>query len=502
MAMMDIPNLTTLQDQVNKLNEEFDLGVRLNRYIISSPDLIRFVKDEGIESDEDAARALFISDFIVTSSEIPPCSDEDRHKSIIRSFKIGLDHRCNDPEKLTEVFYLAYKTAVMIRRQDLFMAGRGLDRNTGLIRLKDAYIHPYLHLCAQILGPGKCGWELSLLTAALVKSFPEKEFEHYRDAPEYDKAEKLLQFTWRTLEKYRETKQVEKDDIIIIPNVNETKSVLAFGTKEKPMIFRWNLPELEVSEKRDGEITSFLNSYLLDLDSKQQLISYRGRISGSDERIIIVRDPDSPSKPFLVMRTPVNEINVSKTLNILHLRGMESKAWETLDIYVDDEKFKVDPIVEINIDDIPEVKVEYEEEPVEVSKPREVEIEEVKPEPVKLTPVPEKPDEKEILKAEIEALKESQPAGEKEIETVKITSPPVKKKGFLGRLFGLFSGSKSDKSDKEASKRAEEEKKAREKAEKERLEREKKAKRNGTSQEKIHRRIKANKFPVKSFDNR
>ncbi|MHA2298782.1 MAG: hypothetical protein ACXADA_22330 [Candidatus Hodarchaeales archaeon] len=394
--MSILPNIDVLREQSNKLDEEFDLEARLRRYKIEG---LSFAIKEGLSNEDDAARALFVSDFIVTSSEVPVgYSDEDRHRSIIKTFINGIATRCDSSDKLMRIYFLAFKTAVLIRRQDLFMAGRGLERKTSLIRLKDAYLAPYLAVSEEILGSGSCEWEMSILSSALTKNFPHLEIEHYKGAPSHVKAQKMIPYEWNLLERYEKQKIIAKDDKVVLSNVAETSSVLFLDSGTPSLISKWNIPDSDLQPERDQEITSFLSKFFRELDTDQQLISYRGRISGTDERVFLVRDPDTKAKPLFLLRTPVSEINVSKTLSIIHLRGLEHDAWLEIDFtpieVPDQDEIEVEVEVEVEI----EVKEKDISEPV--SRPKQ-----------------------EVSVAKSEQEKENG--------------------GFLSKLFSRFSGKKS-----------------------------------------------------------
>src|SRR3989304_2419119 len=112
-----IPNYETLKGLMGKISEEFDLASRLKRYITSNADLISFANDLGLSNQDDAAKALFVADYVVTASEFPPGStDEERRRAVIRYFNEGLLKRCSSSDALLKIYYFAYKTALQIRR--------------------------------------------------------------------------------------------------------------------------------------------------------------------------------------------------------------------------------------------------------------------------------------------------------------------------------------------------------------------------------------------------
>jgi hypothetical protein len=156
-----IPNLPFFDSLLLELGREYDIPVRLSRYASAAPELLTLATDAGL-TEEEGARALFVADFIATASEVPSeASDEDRYSSIFEAFKSGRS-RNKSPDKLMHVFYVAYKTAIKMRSQDLFMGGRGMPRDVSLIRLKDYFVAPYLKRVGNYLSKAPCGWELAL----------------------------------------------------------------------------------------------------------------------------------------------------------------------------------------------------------------------------------------------------------------------------------------------------------------------------------------------------
>jgi len=177
--MDTIPNLKVVKEMAEEINSEYDLNPRLERYKTLNPDLLEFAVSNGL-SEEDAPYPLFISDYIVTSSEVPSgLSDEERRLSIIKSFVKGKE-RNSDVDKLLRIFYLAHKVKQAFRRNDYFLAGRGLGRDPSLVILKDIFVTPYLVTCKKILGEGDQLWEIGILYSAVKHSLPSEELQKVR----------------------------------------------------------------------------------------------------------------------------------------------------------------------------------------------------------------------------------------------------------------------------------------------------------------------------------
>ena len=342
--MVETPNIEVLRELLNKIDSEFDLESRLNRYISVTPELIELGKNSGLSSDLDAARALFVSDFIVTGSEMPVnTSDEDRRKIIIDSFLKGLMERNKSSEKLMKIFFLAVKTSSLIRRTDLFLADRGLNREPSLIMLKDFYIEPYLALCSEFLGKGSCNWEISILSSLLKKSFPSNEYEFFLQAPNYTPDEDLSYYIWNMLEAYSETQLLTPNTQIIIPNIENTSTILVGSSKPEFTFSFWNVDTPHSSLKDNQNALEFLHNYLGKTDNSRSLVYLRARVPKLQQQFIVTRNPFSDNKPFIIMKTPADEINLSEALTLLDFRSREVKSW--IDITKPPKKTKNQPSI-------------------------------------------------------------------------------------------------------------------------------------------------------------
>lgn len=324
--MLKVPNEELLRSLVQKIEEEYDLENRLNRYK-SQSELIEFAFNQGLNEIDDAVRALFAADFIVTASELPSGgTDDERYRSVLSSFMRGLS-RCSSSDSLMRIFYLAYKTATSIRRQDLFMAGRGLSRKAALIRLKDGYITPYLTVTSEILGKGPCGWELGILSAALKRMYPDNEIQQF-DVPEYTDYKTLTEYIWRLLVSYSQKQAIDTNLNLVIPNIKESKSLLLFDAQKTALVSLWNTKIKNILSLK-VELPSLVNFLNQHIDGKQ-LVLVRGSILDTMEHFFIVRDPFTSAKPLFIIKTPADELNLSRVQTILHMRGLEQDGWKSV----------------------------------------------------------------------------------------------------------------------------------------------------------------------------
>ncbi|MFX0125769.1 MAG: hypothetical protein ACFFAE_19260 [Candidatus Hodarchaeota archaeon] len=322
--MLTIPNEEVLKSLVQKIEDEYDLTNRLNRYKRQS-ELIELASNQGLTQIDDTIRALFVADFVVTASELPSGgTDEKRYQSIIQSFIQG-HSRCSSSDLLMRIFYLAYKTATTIRRQDLFQAGRGLPRMAALIRIKDSFVTPYLSVASGILGKGSCGWELGILSAALKRMYPDGEIEQFKSAPEYTDHKTLTDLIWRLLVSYSQIQTAETNPNPIIPNMKESKSLLVFDGKKPELTSLWNTTPSNILKLND-DLPSLVE-FTGQLFDNKHLAFVKGRVLETTEKFFMIQSPFTAIKPVLFLKTPADEINFTRVLTILHLRGLEQDSW-------------------------------------------------------------------------------------------------------------------------------------------------------------------------------
>jgi hypothetical protein len=395
--MKEIPNLKTIQDLAESIDDEFEIESRLKRYETMNPELMEFASRYGLRNPNEATPALFVADFIVTSSEVPSGgTDEERRESIINCFQYGLKSRCESAEALMRVFFLSQKTATLIRRNNAYMAGRGLVQETGMLILKDSFLTPFLAVTAEILGKGDTGWELGILSSALNQTYPHKELLEYEGAPSHDNDSKLFQFSQKLLEEFIKQHKLEINANLVIPNIMKTSIIFITKPSKQSLISIWNPQNIFsrwVGEEEKTVVNPLLN-FLNKSDEDKPLIYLRGRIMNTDNQLMLVRNPFVEGKPMTLIRTPADEINVSKVLNTLAYRGVEAQELEgSIDI----------------------------EEPVIKKEVVEEEVEEVVEKSVKV----------------------EEPTGEK----VTIDEPVAKQTGFFGRIKKLF-GKKPETTEK------------------------------------------------------
>ena len=313
------PNMPFFSSLIDELEREYDIPVRLSRYQSAAPELLTFATEAGLTDDE-ATRALFVADFIATSSEVPAeASDNDRYKSVFQTFVLGRS-RNRSTDKLMKVFFVAYKTAIKMRSEDLFAGGRGVSRKVSLLRLKDYFITPYLETIGKYLSDGSCGWELGILAAALKRTYPDSEVKNFEKLPDYKKHPELNTPIWTLLNEHELLHTVTLNPSVTISNMNESQALLFFNRNQPSLFALWNIVlKGKISKEKLQKLANLLDKSLFDND----IAIIKGQILNTMEHFFLIRDPLSPARPMLFLKTPADDINATTVNQILQLRGLE-----------------------------------------------------------------------------------------------------------------------------------------------------------------------------------
>ena len=343
------PNTEFFNSLINELDREYDIPVRLSRYASAAPELLSFAINEGLTEDE-ATRALFVADFIATASEVPSeGTDDDRYCSVIKAFIAGRN-RNKSADRLMHVFYIAYKTAIKIRSQDLFMGGRGMPRNVSLLRIKDFFITPYLKIVGDYLTYGSCGWELGLLAAALKRTYPHEEIDYYKNQPAYGNYSKLVDPLWKLLLAHASLHTVSVNPSVTIPNMTESQGLLVFDKKQPSLMSAWNF---EI-QKKPTRLQTNLQKLAEFLDKKlmnSEPMVIKGRFMNTLENFFLIRDPLTHSAPLFLLKTQSDDVNATSVSQLMHLRGLEeheSGSWRNSLVGI--KKQKITPKTTIKTD--------------------------------------------------------------------------------------------------------------------------------------------------------
>jgi hypothetical protein len=201
------------------------------------------------------------------------------------------------------------------------MTGKGVQREASLITLKDLFIDAYLEICEEVLGKGTCGWELSILASALKKTLPGVEYKYYKSAPKRSEKTKLFPYIWNLLTEYSMSVKTVVNEESLIPNIDKSNTLLGLLPDKNDLYFsKWNFKNLRTSLKKNKEELINLHNFISQSDDTRPFIYLRAKILNSDQHIFLVRHPEN-IKPFFLLKSPVDEINVTEILTLLKNRG-------------------------------------------------------------------------------------------------------------------------------------------------------------------------------------
>lgn len=328
---MDVPNLTAVKEMADTIDSEFDLKSRFDRYVSMSQDLLTLAKSNGIKSDDDAVRALFIADFVITSSEVPSgISDDERRISIFKTFISSMEICGSSAENTMRGLFLVQKVAISLKRNLSFLCGRGLPQDTALIFMKDITLSAYLKIVAEDYGWTSLSFALGALSAGVQNKLPDTEIAAFLEESKNVKNSDDLHVvqSWEVLTNLRDANPVTVNDKIVIPNIQESSVLFTAKFDKKPIISAWNAPNF--LEKSNDQILIDYLDYFEKSDSSLPLMYFRGKTVEGDRSIIIVRDPYAPGKPGVLYKTTADEVNVTEVISILDQRSDEKEGWVQL----------------------------------------------------------------------------------------------------------------------------------------------------------------------------
>ncbi|MHA2278485.1 MAG: hypothetical protein ACXAC2_22125, partial [Candidatus Kariarchaeaceae archaeon] len=322
-------NEKLITEILDKLDQEYDLTARLGRYESANPELIEFAAQNGIPEKADAVRALFISDFIVTSSEVPQgTTDEERRINIFDSFIDALTFRTNQSDLIMRAFYLSYNLAVQTRRNDSFLSGRGVPPDTRVVMLIDILVIPYLRKLSELFGSDTCYFEVGILTSALLNTFPMEEINKIDKKVTLDGPD-LFPTLFRSVSDFVKFHNAGVNETVVLPNMDTSKILYVNSSAKLPLISTWKTK----SPSNDDTINSIKNmlDYLDNSDKETPLVYLRGELKGTDDNIILVRNPNVKGKPLCLVTTPADAVNVTEMMSLLTIRSQLDKDWENIE---------------------------------------------------------------------------------------------------------------------------------------------------------------------------
>lgn len=362
-------NEKLITEILEKLDQEYDLKARLGRYESATPELVDFASKNGIPDVQDAVRALFISDFIITSSEVPQgTTDDERRINIFECFIDALTFRSNNSDHIMRAFYLAYNLAVQTRRNDSFLSGRGVPPETRIIMLIDTLIMPYLRTMIKLFESDNCYFEVAIISSALLIQFPKGEIDKVNKEITLDSSD-LFPTLFRIMSDFVKFHDAGVNDTVVLPNMDTSRILYINSSADLPLLSTWKTKSASNLETIDAinNLLKFLN----DSDKEIPLVYLRGELKGSSENFILVRNPRVEGKPLCLFATPAEEINVSEMMSLLTIRSKFDKNWvgvenatkSIYDIGYEEKEIQKEEFQDKEIEETEEVDVQVESKP-------------------------------------------------------------------------------------------------------------------------------------------
>jgi hypothetical protein len=119
------------------------------------------------------------------------------------------------------------------------------------------------------------------------------------------------------------------NETVVLPNMDTSKILYVNSSAKLPLISTWKTK----SPSNDDTINSIKNmlDYLDNSDKETPLVYLRGELKGTDDNIILVRNPNVKGKPLCLVTTPADAVNVTEMMSLLTIRSQLDKDWENIE---------------------------------------------------------------------------------------------------------------------------------------------------------------------------
>lgn len=220
-----------------------------------------FQKDHNC-SQQQALVALYLADFVVTSSNIKDLSisDEKRRLSILQ-FCLHAGEQELDTDAVIMLHILSQELGVAVRRNFVYQLDRGLPINVTIIRLADYFVVPFLKFSLTVSDKLTLPWLIALVDGAISEILPSevyeqlKEKKHLRDLKDF----KLTDAALGSLERFIKTRTEKPNPHAKVPTLAESAgAILIRNLRRKEEFFGYSEPmpdkQLEQLHKEFSEV--------------------------------------------------------------------------------------------------------------------------------------------------------------------------------------------------------------------------------------------------------
>ncbi len=170
-----------LQSLYDQYKEEQHYLQQYERYkSILSADLEKF-QDENACNLQEALITLYLSDFVVTSSNLRDLTltDDERRIFILRFCRVGLEEL--DETMIIYLNMLAQELGKAVRRNFVYQLDRGLPNNVALTRIADTFVVPFIKFLRSVSDQIPFPWMIALTEGAILEIPAIEVFERTKE---------------------------------------------------------------------------------------------------------------------------------------------------------------------------------------------------------------------------------------------------------------------------------------------------------------------------------
>lgn len=300
-----------LENELKAIKNEHNLDMQFKRYKTVTKEVIKEYRDNTPLSEESLIACSYISDYIMTSSEIRiTVSDEERVKDLINLFQ-HLPDNFNEWKDLTHHVGLIYAVASIARKRYYFQLDKGITKNIACLRVSSYLLRHVINFCTQHFPTISFLWFVYVLEAALLQTIFSTVIEEMQIL-EGSKDDIAGIITCMMALKMKTAFAHEINDTVPVPNIVESESVSYISLKEMNKEFFYEKGETKVLKHKLMESLPEITVR----DTQPHILKYLRLESLKDQRkdknIFYLGYQDSIALGYFGIISSIDDINLKE----------------------------------------------------------------------------------------------------------------------------------------------------------------------------------------------
>ncbi|MFQ5980312.1 MAG: hypothetical protein ACE5OZ_19425 [Candidatus Heimdallarchaeota archaeon] len=282
-------------------------------------------------NQQQALVALYLADFVVTSSNIKDLSisDEKRRLSLLQ-FCLPAWEQELDTAAIIALHMLSQELGVAVRRNFVYQLDRGLPVNIAIIRLADIFVVPFLKFSLTVSEKLTLPWLIALADGAISEILSSEAYEQLKEKKHLEdlKDFKLTDAALGSLERFIKTRTEKPNPHAKVPALSESVgAVLIRNLRRNEEFFGYSKPmpdkQLKKLHKEFSEVcaqSKFQNKIIEPV--YYRATSLASTVQQLTRQVFLVRGKplDYDYEAWFFLNTTVDDINLETIRKILEER--------------------------------------------------------------------------------------------------------------------------------------------------------------------------------------